>query len=214
MWRGRGTLARMTSMLGWFKEEMVEGIAGRALVRLVQRVFRRVTKQPIFYPNREVLDRESPLADKMQGAETIYAMWLTGIKALVEVKAIDRIDRLLLPDPDSASLKFLQSTLENEPNLGREIRRASKIARKKGRKVRWLREFIGYSLMIGNPKSENAWLHIEMVLPELHGSDHPSFEFKKPKHSSTVDDVIKMFNSLWESDEKSREPEDSELENG
>ena len=176
--------------------------------------WRRMTSHPIFFPDRKVLDRESPLADKMERTVRIDAIWLTGIKSIVEIESVSNVDRLLLPDPGSNSLKYFQSTLDDVHDLSGEIRRASKQAKTKGIKVRWLSEFVGYSLTIGNPKSKNAWVHIEMGLPVLHGSRHPSFEFRKPKHASTVDDIIKMFDSLWENDSLSREPEDTEFENG
>jgi len=176
--------------------------------------WRRMTSHPIFFPDRKVLDRESPLADKMERTARIDAIWLTGIKSIVEIESVSNVDRLLLPDPGSNSLKYFQSTLDDVHDLSGEIRRASKQAKTKGIQVRWLSEFVGYSLTIGNPKSKNAWVHIEMALPVLHGSRHPSFEFRKPKHASTVDDIIKMFDSLWENDSLSREPEDTEFENG
>lgn len=176
--------------------------------------YRRMTSHPIFFPDRKVLDRESPLADKMERTVRIDAIWLTGIKSIVEIESVSNVDRLLLPDPGSNSLKYFQSTLDDVHDLSGEIRRASKQAKTKGIQVRWLSEFVGYSLMIGNPKSKNAWVHIEMALPVLHGARHPSFEFRKPKHTSTVDDIIKMFDSLWENDSLSREPKDKDFDNG
>lgn len=176
--------------------------------------WRRMTSHPIFFPDRKVLDRESPLADKMERTVRIDAIWLTGIKSIVEIESVSNVDRLLLPDPGSNSLKYFQSTLDDVHDLSGEIRRASKQAKTKGIQVRWLSEFVGYSLMIGNPKSKNAWVHIEMALPVLHGARHPSFEFRKPKHTSTVDDIIKMFDSLWENDSLSREPKDTDFDNG
>lgn len=201
-------------MSEWFKDHVGSGFAEWAIVRGVCRMYRRLADRPVFYPNREVLDRESPLADKMERTVRIDAIWLTGIKSIVEIESVSNVDRLLLPDPGSNSLKYFQSTLDDVHDLSGEIRRASKQAKTKGIKVRWLSEFVGYSLTIGNPKSKNAWVHIEMGLPVLHGSRHPSFEFRKPKHASTVDDIIKMFDSLWENDSLSREPEDTEFENG
>ena len=169
---------------------------------------------PIFYPNRTVLDRESPLADKMDKVERMDAIWLTGIKSMVEMESVSKVDRLLLPDPESASLKYFYSTLDDVHDLSGEIRRASKQAKTKGIQVRWLAEFVGYSLTIGNPNSEHTWVHIEMALPILHGNRHPSFEFRKPKHTPTIDDIIKMFDGLWKSDSLSRAPTDAELGNG
>ena len=177
--------------------------------------WRRMTSHPIFYPNRAVLDRESPLADKMGEAERIDAIWLTGIKSLVEIEDVKKVDRLLLPDPNSKSLAYYQSTMkiEERRDLGDEIRKASKLARAKRIRVRWLKESIGYSLTIWNPRGDKARVIIEMTLPVVHGGNHPSFEFRKPKHSETIDGVISMFDSLW-GDEHSREPQDSEFDYG
>ena len=182
-------------------------IAKLATWRAICAWYRRMTSHPIFYPNAEVLERESPLADKMRSAERLDAMWLTGIKSIVEVQTVDKVDRLLLPDPESASMKYFQSLAENPRDLGDEIRSATRQAREKKIKVRWLTEFVGYSLTIWNPKSDNASVSIKMCFPVIHGSRHPCFEFQKPKHAATVDDIKKIFDELW-SEKHSKEPED------
>lgn len=188
-------------------------VAKWVFVRMVLRWWRQLTSRPVFYPNRDTLEKESPLGEKMRKSERMYALWLTGTKAIVEIPSVNKVERLLLPDPKSKSLAYFQSAMEDKRDLGREIRESSRLARDKNITVRWLKEFLGYSITIGNPRSDNAWVQIEIAFPALHGGNHPSFEFRKPKHAETIDSVIKMFDTMC-GDEYSREPEDSELENG
>jgi hypothetical protein len=168
---------------------------------------------PDFFVDRTVLDRESPVADKMKKAERLYAMWLTGTKMIQEIKEVSKVDRLLLPDPNSNSLAFFQSALspEDRRNIAAEIRQSTAQARLKRIQVRWLKEFSGYSLTIGNPQSADTWVQIEMALPVLHGSRRSSFEFKRPQHAAPIDDIMEMFDRLWTNGELSREPRDDEL---
>jgi len=172
-----------------------------------------MTRTPTFYIDRADLDRRSPIADKMKRAERIHAMWLTGAKMIQEVEEVTKVDRLLLPDPNSKSVEFFQATSapEDRRDIANEIRHTTAQAMKKNVAVRWLREFPGYSLIIFNPQSVDAWVQIEMTLPALHGGRRPSLELRKPQHSTSVDDIKMMFERLWTKDEYSREPNEKEL---
>lgn len=189
----------MEAVWGWIAETVVW--------RAISAGWRKLTKRPIFYPDRVVLDRESALADKMRATERMYAIWFTGTKAIQEIEAVENVERLLLPHPESESMKFHELALGEYRDIGEEIRRNTIKAQNKGIEVRWLKEFLGYTLTIGNQKGLDSWVHIEISLPILHGSRHPSFYFTRSKHRQTVDDVIKMFNDLWEKNDFSQEPD-------
>ena len=177
-----------------------------AIVRSLLAWWRQMTKGPHFYPDRATLDRESPLADKMQATERMYAIWFTGTKAIQEIEEVGKVERLLLPNPTSNLVRFHQSAMGESRDIGEEIRANTKRAQDKGIKVRWLSEFLGYTLTIYNPKGLDPWVNIEISFPIVHGSRHPSFDFSRSKHSATVNDIIKVFNELWESDSYSMEP--------
>ena len=170
--------------------------------------------RPAFFPNRAILDRESPLADKLGNCAVVYAMWMTGAKATQEIWELGIIKRLMLVDPGSKSLSQYQLAMPDPRDLASEIRIATKSAKNRNLKVRWLREFPGYTLTIGNPEGKDAWAQIELAFPSIPGGNHPSLEFRKPTHAETVDNVINAFNSLWENDSLSWEPTDKDLING
>jgi len=189
-------------------------LAQWALVRSLRAWWRQLMNRPAFFPNRAVLDRESPLADKLDDCAVVYAMFMTGLKVIQEISDLEKLERLLLPDPGSKSLAYYQAAMTETKDLARDVRETTRLAIERGIKIRWVTEFPGFTFIIGNPKGRDAWAQIEIAIPVIHGSNHPSFEFRKPRQEATVDDIIKAFNTIWESDSLSREPKNSELEDG
>jgi len=172
-------------------------VAETAAWRLFAAWWRKMSGRPAFYPDRETLDRESPLAEKIRTTERIYAIWFTGTKSIQEIPDVHHVERLLMPNPNSSYLKYYQSAMDEERNLAEEIISNTKRAQNRGIKVRWLKEFLGYTLMIGNPRSHNSWAQIEIALPIIHGGIHPTFEFRKPKHEPTIKSLVEVFDGLW-----------------
>ncbi len=178
-----------------FTTTVLAGIGRWAVMRAALEWWRRMKSRPIFYPNRAVLARESPLADKINKSATIDAMWLTGAKAIIEIPNIETVQRLLLPAPGSKSLAYFRLAMVEPRDLDGEIRETTRIAKNKGIEVRWLNEFLGYTMTIGDAKGDNAWYQIEIAFPTIHGGDRPSIEFSRSKHAKTIEQASKIFGS-------------------
>ena len=96
-------------------------IAKWAAVKSLRAWWRRMTNRPVFYPDRATLNRESPLAEKIRTSERIYAIWFTGTKAIAEIPEVNRVERLLLPNPQSKSLQYYQAAMDETRNISNEI---------------------------------------------------------------------------------------------
>lgn len=179
-------------------KETILGEVARWVARsAVSTWWQQLNRRPILYPDRAVLDRESPLAEKIRATETIYAIWFTGTKAIAEIPEVVRVERLLLTNPNSRSLKYYQVAMDEDRNIGKEIQDTTRRAIAKGIEVRWLHEFLGYTLMIGNPRGSNPWAQLEIAFPIVHGGTHPTLEFRDSKHKETISKMIEVFDSLW-----------------
>lgn len=187
-----------------------------AAVRAVRAWWRQLMARPIMYPNRRILEREAPLGDRLHTAATIDALWLHGGKAINEVPDLSTIQRLLLPDPGSSVATYLQIAMPDgaSRSLADAIKETTRRAASMNISVRWLKEFPGYTLLIGDGRSENSWCQIELAIPTQHGANDPTFEITKKKHPETIDSFIQAFNKLWDSDELSRKPNETEYEDG
>jgi len=125
---------------------------------------------------------------------------VTGRKFLTEkYDAIRHIRRIILPDPNSDSLKFYSSSIYSEDAVRNHILEATRVCSEEfGIRVRWCPQHIQSTFMLGDAEKRSGWLHAEMVLPFSRANLRPSFTAKKERFPELVDSYQTIFEALWD----------------
>ena len=155
-----------------------------------------------FWPQRQLLDKRSSINDVLKDASTVYAFSVLGVTLVSILKNPEtRIKKLLLPDPNSGSLKNLEVTTTNS-GYKNQIENMTEVALSKGIETRIYKEFIGYSLLIVDPDEPNGWLRVEWVLPYSDHTERPNIKIQKNKQPKAFAHFLKTFNAMWDKAEK------------
>jgi hypothetical protein len=151
-----------------------------------------------FFQDRATLEKERSWTELVDGVEEIDAMLVVGDMALRERHRLDKIKRLLLPNPDGASVAFYAKAT-NQDNIPDLIRQATRDAQTQRVKIRWCPEFLGYSLLLLDKNSlSNARVHIEYALPGLKLAYRPSVVMWRRRFPQTFAAFRSAFDDLWE----------------
>lgn len=151
------------------------------------------------FSDRGELNQARSLSEQLAKASHVYAFWTTGAKAFDEGKELHRIKRLILPNPDGNYLERYRTSYQSATDLGKSIREVTKEATNRGIPVRWYDDFIGYSLMIGDPDMNHGWAQIEMAFPCMPKGDHPSITIEKAAYPKIIANLALMLDRVWDS---------------
>lgn len=153
-----------------------------------------------FFDGRDSLSKRYPLSNVLKSADTIWALWNTGTQAyVVDAVRSGRIERLILPHVERSSLQFLAyATDKRAEDFKVEIRRLTREAMGANVSVRWFPGLTGNTLMIGNPRSNNAWVHVETVVQFTTASDRPSFRLERSKNEHLFTVLLEAYERIWE----------------
>lgn len=158
----------------------------------------RATADIEVFSDRGELNQSRSLSEQLAKASHVHAFWTTGANAFDERKELHRIERLILPNPDGNYLERYRTSYQSATDLGNSIREVTKEAIKKGIPIRWYDDFIGYSLMIGDPGMDHGWAQIEMAFPCMPKGDHPSVTIAKAAYPKIIANLARMFDRLWD----------------
>lgn len=152
----------------------------------------------VFFTNRNTLERENgKLGARFAAAKHVDALWIKGGSFYDENENTHVVKRLILPDPESESIRFFAQSVDQE-DIGSVIRAVTEKATRVGAKVKWCKEFPGVSMNLVDTGRENGWTHVEVVLPFSKPNDRPSFTIKKSRSPDSVLEFQRVFNVLWD----------------
>jgi hypothetical protein len=118
---------------------------------------------------------------------------------------VHTLKRLILPDPESASVKYYFDTLRGVH--GRDlIAKMTKRAQDKDIKVRWSKEFIFHAITLADVDDPKGWAYVESALPFCNPADRPGYRVYRHRSEEAVRALRDFFLELW--DASDRPPDD------
>jgi hypothetical protein len=169
-----------------------------ALLRIVPMLIGHFWPSVEFFPSRSALiTAHGSIAQRLKNIERADAIWVLGQKFYHAAEDTHKIKRLLLPNPDSKTLKFLTQTTQNwtEEEALKDITGLAKAA---GAEVRWYDHFISHSIILADTNKWRGWVHIESVFPYSTNERRPSYTIYRRSHRRSVEEMQRVFNELWE----------------
>ena len=157
-----------------------------------------------FFPSRRVLSQHYPFVQQLDSVDEMYALLVTGRKEMIDLGNLDleKITKLILPDPKSSSLKNFIDSLEHvkDPHLvEKEIKTLTdRLMGLNPGSVRWCKEFLGFTLLIGNPKSAHAWAQIDWIPPFIEPSERLVFRVERAQNKKLFDLCKGLFGKIWD----------------
>jgi hypothetical protein len=121
---------------------------------------------------------------------------LAGGNILASGKTLPPQCRILLPDPDSQSVKEWASRLSDGGSLATSIRELTAAALQAGHEVKWFPFFIGQSWWIGR-RGNDEFVHIESVIPHLGRDSRPSLRIQAWQDARLLQELRQAFARMW-----------------
>jgi hypothetical protein len=150
-----------------------------------------------FFPDRDALQHcYGSLPARLSNVSTAYVIWTVGHDFYAAGEHLDVVKELLLPSPDGEAIKFFGESVDREA-ISNEIREATKLAQKKGAKVKWYDHYIFQSTILADVDKQSGWIHIELVLPYSKRLKRPSFTIRKSNSPETVEEMTRLFRKWW-----------------
>jgi hypothetical protein len=150
-----------------------------------------------FFPNRVALTQATgTLANRLAGASSVSALFITGgvFYRAHENHAV--IARLLLPHPEGEAYKSFCKTVKSydSPKVIRDI---TKLARKAGTRVKWCDPFIFHSIILADTDRSSGWVHIETIFPYSKLERRLSYTMHKPQFEEEIREAQRVFEEIW-----------------
>ncbi len=151
-----------------------------------------------FFADRSSLVKAHDIiAVRLKNIDRADAIWVLGQKFYHASKETHKIKRLLLPNPDSETFKFLTKTCHNWAEES-TLQQITDLAKKSGAEVRWYDHFISHSIILADTRKWHGWIHVESVFPFSTNEHRPSYTIYTRSQRKAVDEMQRVFNELWE----------------
>jgi hypothetical protein len=155
-----------------------------------------IWRRPELFLTRNDLEKRSG-SNAFATIKSVHAVFMVGQKFLEQCPTIPHSQiKLILPQPTSYSLKFLNSTLEYGTDA-EHLRKIIREAKAKGINVRLSEEFSGSSWWIGDRDAHDPFVHLEVALPFLTRPYRPSFRVYKSQDQEFYRHYCEPFDKLW-----------------
>jgi len=106
---------------------------------------------------------------------------------------------MILPHPKGTGIALLADVLgKDKEDFGDEIIKLTKEALRAQVQVRWFRGWSGNTLMIGDPDSNDAWIHVETFFPFSVAKDWPSFRVERQKQQQLFNTLKRSYLRIWD----------------
>jgi hypothetical protein len=173
-------------------EQLIERATGRIL---------NAIKFPIaaFYADREYIE---PVTEELKGINEIWVAWHAGTVAYTKAFFPEgRNGRIIPTDPSSKHMEMLgkvggKSAAEQASDIKALTK---KTLETKGIDVRWFDGPVCNSLIIADPKSNKAWIRVELLVPYQSVGKRPSFRVEKSKNNELFNTFYDSYGTIWES---------------
>ena len=156
-----------------------------------------------FFPDREALQRaHGPLWDRISNVKAIDALWTTGKDFYEGKKHLDKVRRLLLPNPNLPFTAELAATVGGiAPNaLILEVTRTAQAI--PNTSVKWYNGPLYHMIILADADTQNGWVHVESILPYSATGFRPSYTVHKKCSERTVQEFGRIFSEMWDRAEK------------
>ena len=153
------------------------------------------------FTGRTALEEAYPILEQVRRATSIDGLWLAG-RAILNIddnNIVRTARRVILPDPKSPILDELQNWSDDiYRTLGNAIYESTERARKLGVQVRWLMQFPGFTLFLGNPDDDDGWAQLELLLPFTEPGRRPILRIERAHQPMLFERLTKAFDALWQ----------------
>jgi hypothetical protein len=159
-----------------------------------------------FFPNRRVLQDFSggSLGARLETVKSACAIMANGNAFYTNDRNLERIKKLILPNPYASSFKYhMDRTSDEEQSV--KVIQSTRIAQKKGVEVRWSEHFLFHSIVLADTDLDSGWVQVDSVLPYSETLSRPSYTIFKKDLNKTVKEAQYIFDALWNDAKKPRE---------
>lgn len=152
-----------------------------------------------FYENRHALTVARPLVATITSAQTVWALWNAGSTAWAQnAHKLNRIQRLLLPNPKSRSLEaYAPSVDRSRRDIANGILGFTREAIRAGVAVKWFDDAPGNTITIGNPAEPNGWIQIEAAFVGAGINERPIVWIDKAQFPTAFRNILNSFDAVW-----------------
>lgn len=169
--------------------------------------FAKIRQPEFFSSRRELDDVYLPLHEA--DIHHAWAAFLVGRKLSQSGRGYEKLERLILPDPEAQSIEDFEKSLPDQMPLIRDIRSATRTAISRGVEVRWCKHFTGYSWWVAEPRGNDGFVHVELVMPYSIQGQRPSIRIYRSTDERLVQQYVSLYENLWRA---SRVPEQCEYD--
>jgi hypothetical protein len=158
-------------------------------------------RNPKVYANRNALDgSKSGGAFALDEVAKGHCVWLSGGKTFNTGNQLNRIDKIILPDPRSESTKRFQTASEQytDTDFTNIILTSTKTALRRNVAIGWYPDFVGASWWIGDRETPNAFVHFEVVMPYSRSRERPSFRVYRWQDEGIYKEYCDVFDLMWD----------------
>ena len=165
-------------------------------------------------------------------AEEVFALWHSGIRGRDDILQQIRITKLIVIDPAPPSVinnarrdntdivwdhawtrtvlerKDLSFFEQEQKNIKEGIRYITRKAFERHIDVRWHSLFVGNTVTIANPRSDNGWIVLDLFGPLFLPDHRPSVIIERKRHPRIYDRLVRLYDIIWE--HGSRKPSEQE----
>lgn len=181
---------------GWLGDKFT-ALGLDALARKLGRAAMRMSGVD-FFPDRAALERSRSIDEQLASAKDIAAVFIVGNKYREHrLQNGRRLTRLILPHPESEAVKLYAKSGRNHTLQRSIVDTTVDVAALYGTKILWHRQMLHYSIMLGDPKKNDGWAHIECAFPYSSSNLRPSFTVSRKSHEVLVAEMDSMFENLW-----------------
>jgi hypothetical protein len=159
------------------------------------------TRKPRVYVSRDTLDHSKRHGGyPLDEAETGHCVWLYGGKQFDAGASLDKIQKLIFPDPDCDSTIRFQNSVSRQTHadLCHNIKQSTKTALEKNIPVKWYPGFIGSSWWIGDRDKDSAFIHFEILMPYSESRKRPSMRIYRWQSEEAYTEHCRVFDELWD----------------
>ncbi|MBI2831608.1 MAG: hypothetical protein HYX79_05050 [Chloroflexi bacterium] len=177
--------------------------AAEEFVSTVSNAVLKAIKLPIkaFYESRKELE---PVENQLANVGELWAAWHTGPYANFEAFfPVGRSGRILLTKPSPSIMQALSTVGERDADsMKHVIIEVTRKAQQNGLEIKWFDGPICNSIIIADPRKDNAWARLDVLVPKQPPQKRPSFLVEKRQSKELFETLYRSFEKMWAASEE------------
>jgi hypothetical protein len=151
-----------------------------------------------FFPDRSTLEKSRSIDEQLATASDVVGVFIVGRKFRQNhIENSRRLSRLILPRPDTESVRHYANSVDDIGNFQRSIVQTTLALQERGTTIRWHPEIIQYSMILGDINKYSGWAQIECAMPFSKLNQRPSFTIKRHGHEMLAIALSDVFEQMW-----------------